>query len=650
MWFDGFRVLDGGIYARPRYRCVHTGNCDASCGTRTYRGKPTLCDGTHRFSGAEQTRTSEHPDGHICLTCGHAPTDREGSAVAHAWDFEARLIADALIHVGEGNSYRDSAEAMRRSARRYRTGIGAPIPSRSGETVHRYLDHFGEVVLAAVEETEWPEVLVLDALPLRKREVLPDDPFSYEISGNGAVLTAYGYIGPFPRRRRGKRDAAGNLQPGRTHPQALPMAWKMATAGGVDRFSWFAFLSTLPGTPRWIVVDGDSAVRIAIAMRWGTGPGAPIVFSCEGHLQEKFRERARNEDHLAGAQVWDLWPEHKRSNPNPPPGPLWSRDDYRAFLDKILAYPPEKVVNITSSIKHHDRVIRHQFDLKDAFPYLPKGTGALEGGMVKVRDWLGDRTTRFQNVRRMNVMFGLMRANLGGKADAPLYTRIIRAELERTNGRPAVNWRQHLLAYGVVSGQQNPPGSLFQLSDDAKGTIESARRPYWVSAQASTMERKVAVLNDYHFVVGAPPIKLSTARTPGVVLTGRMLTDFPTFLDEWDPTNPEDPYAMRAGHYAEEVGWICADNPAHRWRAKISDRLIRLVGCGTCNRVRGIAAQNAGGKDPQLLRDALKATRDAWGDFDIPRRTLPPLPASSPMAFIATTATSAIFDDPDLPF
>ncbi|HXG25373.1 MAG TPA: hypothetical protein VNL94_00755 [Candidatus Binatia bacterium] len=459
------------------------------------------------------------------------------------------MIADALIAVGEGKSFRDAADRMRRAGRRYIPG-GGTLVSRDGGTIHRYLDHFGELVLAELEPKEWPEVLVLDALPLRKRDVVEDDPFSYEISGNGAVLVAYGYVGPFPRRRRRRRNEEGELEeePRKSRPKLRPKAWKIAVAGGVDRYSWESFLASLPGTPKWIVADGEGAIRIGAALRWGSGPGAPVIYSCEGHLQNKFRERAIEQDGLSGFEVWRLWPVHDRNNPDAPPGPLWTRDDYRRFLDQILTYAPDQVLNTTSWIRHHDRVIREQFDLRDAFPGMPRGTGALEGGLDKIRSWLGTRTRRFQNVRRMNVMFGLMRANLAGDADPAHYSRIIRDELARTNGRPQFDWGKHLLAFPVKSRQLNSVGSLYRLSDDAQGTTESQRNAYLVSAQASTMARKIASLNAYQFTIGARQLELTKAKAPMVQLKGLKLRDFPTFLDEWDPANPGDPYELSAGH------------------------------------------------------------------------------------------------------
>jgi hypothetical protein len=207
VWFHGFRRRDDSLYARPRYECVHQ-VCDASCRTDCAkphahtRWCPRKCDGTHTFTGPEQARTHRHPDGLWCRECDRSRTKRDGTPVANDWDFEARLIAEALMAVGSGASFRQAAEAMRISARRIRHDAqGIAYTSREGETVARYLDHFGPLLTGLSEHDAWPEVLVLDAHPLRRREASPDDPFSFEEAGNGALLFALGYTSPVPRRR-----------------------------------------------------------------------------------------------------------------------------------------------------------------------------------------------------------------------------------------------------------------------------------------------------------------------------------------------------------------------------------------------------------------------------------------------------------------
>jgi len=593
--FHGYRKRTDGLYARPRYLCDHQ-----QCGPRC---RPT-CKGRHTFTGSEQTRTHAHPEGLWCRECDRERSLRDGTPVGNYWDFEARLIADALIAVGAGASYRSAAVGMRLAARRvHHDAKGVPYASKAGETVARYLDHFGELALSQFEHPEWPEVLVLDALPLWRREVVEGDPFSFEQSDNGAILFAVGYTEPVSHRRRRRRtdedeQAGGPARHNR--PRRLPHLWRVEVAGGHDRWSWFDFLSSIGGTPKWIVVDGDSAVRFAIKLRWGTGPDAPIIYSCEGHLQNRFRERARDEDHLTGHEIWKLWPKHKRGSHDGPPGPLWSRDDYRRLLDAVLAYPPERVKNITSWIAYHDETIRRQFDLRERHPGYPRGTGATEAASRRVDLWIGDRWKTFQNVRRINITLGLMRAQIAGHADPAACSRVIRAELERTNGRPRLDWRQFHNPWALRKG-------LFHLSDAAVRRVEQDRRRYLINAQASSIAKKAARMNAYHLTNGYPPIELTDARTPSVKVEGKKVSDFPLIAREWDPANKGDPGTTEAGS-TTIVGWVCAHNPPHRWRTKVGNRTRRLTGCGA---LRGGAARKATDDPPDLA-----AIRAAWGDYE----------------------------------
>jgi hypothetical protein len=611
----GFRRIKGGEFARPVFCCVHS-TCDARCRDD--------CDGKHYFTGGSQARTAKHPNGLWCGECAHPRTLRDGRPVAVLWDFEAHLIAEALVSVGKGVSYRKAAQEMRASAFRYTTQNGVKVISEWGGSVHRYLDHFGVLVLDEIEHSKWPEVLVLDALPLRQRDYSEDDPFSWEQSGSGAILVAVGYTDPVAHHRRRTRNDDGELVERKPRERRRPHVWKMALSGGYNRWAWFDFLSSLPGTPKWIVVDGEAPVRLAIRMRWGDGPDAPVVFSCEGHFQRKFQERALKQDGLTGIEVDRLWPKRRRGvrREDQPRGPLWTRDDYRRLLDAVLAYDPGKVENITGWLLDHDEVIRRQFDLRDDHPGFPRGTGAVEAAISSVGDMFGERTKVIQNVYRTNITLGLMRAHLGHDDDVESYTRAIRDELERTNGRPDINWREHHFHGQIVRGSPGPEGSLFHLADYYEQLGEGARRPYWVGKQASSMANKLLLHNSYHFLNGYPPLTLTTSSVPSVRRTGLLLRDLPLIRREWDPANDLDPDTVKATYEKKPVGWICHEDPDHRWSQTVSARCGRLNGCPECQKVRGVAT---GSQRPS--RDRLVAVRGAWGEFDEPPVVSPVLVA-----------------------
>ena len=354
-------------------------------------------------------------------------------------------------------------------------------------------------------------------------------------------------------------------------------------------------------------------MRLGVKLRWGDGLDAPIVYSCEGHLQRKFRERALAEDKLAPVDVVRLWPEYKRGVPAEEQlrGPLWSRDDYRRLLDAVLAFPEQSVANVSSWLRYHDELIRRQFVLREEFPGFTRGNGAVEAVIDQLRDMLGERTKVLQNVYRTNLMLGLIRAHLGHHDDRDLYVRIIRDELARTNGKPRINWREHHYQGRVRRGKPAPEGSLFHLADTYELMGERAQRDYWVSRQAGSMEKKLLEHNIFHFLNGYPPLRLTDSPTPSVAVGGLRLRDFPLIRREWDPANTLDPDTISAS-LNRIVSWICFENPAHRFPASVNTRCTRLTGCQECQRVRGIRA----GASSLTPRQHLLRIHEEWGPYE----------------------------------
>jgi hypothetical protein len=61
------------------------------------------------------------------------PERHQGPLVPHGWDFAARQVAETLLLVGRGLSYRKTGQRIRLNARRFRTDIeGLPVPSQAG--------------------------------------------------------------------------------------------------------------------------------------------------------------------------------------------------------------------------------------------------------------------------------------------------------------------------------------------------------------------------------------------------------------------------------------------------------------------------------------------------------------------------------------
>ena len=91
----------------------------------------------------------------------------EGPHAARKYQFVARGVAQALVAVGAGSSYRDAAGVARERARRLRVDeeSGELRFSRHGSPVCDWVEVFGPVVFEAHRPREWPasRSLLLDA-------------------------------------------------------------------------------------------------------------------------------------------------------------------------------------------------------------------------------------------------------------------------------------------------------------------------------------------------------------------------------------------------------------------------------------------------------------------------------------------------------
>ena len=156
--YAGSRVRFDGRYGpsghrRQRYRCV-----------------PANGDRPHRFT--EPLPREESWSG-ACEQCERDVHFDEGPHAARSYQFVARGIAEALVVVGAGSTYRDAALVARERAKRLRAGSdGEPRFSRHGSLVMDWVEVFAPVVFEPYRPHAWPAEgsLLLDDLPFRVRD------------------------------------------------------------------------------------------------------------------------------------------------------------------------------------------------------------------------------------------------------------------------------------------------------------------------------------------------------------------------------------------------------------------------------------------------------------------------------------------------
>ena len=103
----GSRVRFDGRYGPPEHR------------RQLYKCVPANGDPPHRFTEPLPREESWHD---ACEQCERDVHVHEGPPAARHYQFVARGIAEALVIVGAGSSYRDAALVARERAKRLRTG------------------------------------------------------------------------------------------------------------------------------------------------------------------------------------------------------------------------------------------------------------------------------------------------------------------------------------------------------------------------------------------------------------------------------------------------------------------------------------------------------------------------------------------------
>jgi len=220
--FDGQYGASG--HRRQYYKCV-----------------PANGDRPHRFT---ETLPREESWNDACEVCERDVEFHEGPHAARKYQFVARGIAEALIAVGTGSTYREAAGVARERARRLRAdpGTGELRFSRHGSLVMDWVEVFAPVVFDAHCPREWPASgsLLLDDLPFRVR-----DPDSGRFQIAFRVFAAMGY------------DAG------------RPRLWRLEAFTSKSQPDWEAFLGALGGTPPRVgaTTTTGSRTRFVLASR-----------------------------------------------------------------------------------------------------------------------------------------------------------------------------------------------------------------------------------------------------------------------------------------------------------------------------------------------------------------------------------------------
>ena len=369
-----------GLYDRPRFRCMPKSG-----------GTP------HKFQPDVRVRHEVHGARIECDGCERPLGRRDGTRVGSGFEFAVREIADALVRVGQGSSYREASFAVRMRAKKRRVRSAIPIKtgliSDDPSLAMNYLDAFAEMIIGEVAEKVWPAYLALDALPLRVRVHQPQ-------------LLA--------RTLRKKKAWPANLKK-RTHPRKVYKIRRNATirergrilvavgsntvygkprpilarfAGGGDEESWVEFLRALPGVPAWVVSDRDGAIEAAVKRVWPAG--SVVHLFSEFHLAKNAGDAARADKVPFGDPMRELL-EDIQADPTIYP-------DAESFAAQ------RGFVRLTKWLADNRELICVEQPAKRAvFPNAPRSNGAVEATIEKIKTAVKGRAHLFGNADRLDL-------------------------------------------------------------------------------------------------------------------------------------------------------------------------------------------------------------------------------------------------------
>lgn len=369
-----------------------------------YKCLPANGDRPHRFT---EVLPREESWKDACEVCERDVGFNEGPHAARKYQFVARGVAEALVAVGTGSTYRAAAAVARERARRLRVDAetGELRASRHGSLVMDWVEVFAPVVFEAYRPRKWPASgsVLLDDLPFSVR-----DPNSGRHRIAFRVFAAMGYDAGRPKLLR--------LEAFTTKSQP----------------DWEAFLGTLEGAPPRVVCDNDSGLTNAVRARF---PDAEL-YLCEWHLRhalERLMGNLRAEGSYRDA-IDELLPQVEAAFTGPS---FWA-----PFLERAHA---AGIPRVSGWLNSTGRIVEEQFGrpgLRSSRPAdMPLSTSPLDAFINPIRASIQPRAYGLKNRERTNRMLMLMQLHANGHDDLHAYTHLIRDWLHTNQGRPQVQRR-----------------------------------------------------------------------------------------------------------------------------------------------------------------------------------------------------------------
>jgi hypothetical protein len=365
---------------------------------------PSNGDEPHRFTEA---LPREEAWADACESCERDVGSHEGPHAARHYQFVARGIAEALVMVGAGQTYRAAGLVSRERARRLREDpdSGEPRFSRHGSLVMDWVEVFAPVVFEAYRPRAWPTggSLLLDDLPFRVSD-----------------------------RRTGRQRVAFRVFCAAGYERGRLKLWHMQAFTSKSQADWETFLGALDGVPPRVVCDHDIGLTRAVGSRF---PDAEL-YLCEWHLRHALERllakvRAEQPQHretidglLAGIEAAFT-------------GPFF----WAPFCERAHA---AGIPRVSEWLNTTGRIVGDQFARRGSRGQgadMPLSTSPLDGLTTPIRVSIAPRAYGLKNRERTNRMLTLMQLHANRQDDVHAYVRHIRESLQAHHGRPGLDRR-----------------------------------------------------------------------------------------------------------------------------------------------------------------------------------------------------------------
>lgn len=360
----------------------------------------------HRFTETLPRIVAGDQGGLACGECATTLEPWEGQPAPRLYGFTARHVAQALVMVARGQSYRRTAATVRAAAGRPlddipRRSAGGQVlapAQQHGQLISDWVEVFAPVIWAAYAPARWPCWLLIDDT-------------SFRVSA-----------GARPGRRRSE-EAFSVLGAVGYGPDTRPQLIALEAVPVVDSAAWQPFLRSLKGTPELVVGDGGLPLTAADRVFSRRRP-PPELRRCQWHVARNLTKSLPDAvQHDRGDDIHQLIALAQTS------GQAWQRLNTEILRRTTTGGYLAALKTVTSL----GPVVAHQ--LGQALDG-PRSTGPLEQFFRELSATLGPRASKMTNKVRADALLKLLAADRNGWTDEHTWADLIRTHLQHQQGHP----------------------------------------------------------------------------------------------------------------------------------------------------------------------------------------------------------------------